>query len=293
LQFYKHLKGEPNKLSDIPADAVMDFLVSGGFEGSIPAGVRIAEQPAAEAIPKAAAKPAAPSASEIADLAGALKNTFGKRISQQEATERATAAVAKHPGDFDNAFREAVAPNVPPVRPPVPIAKPETQATPPPKPTTAPTFERTLANASAQRQLGSPDLGPPVRPITGAPTAGTPADIAQTRAIQDSIRNQMEREGQVTDLGQNRGFLAGNAVEQGKWSNVAEARNPGKSAAARVPYPRFTENLKDIRLAPTPAPALTPAATAPWGITEPSEDLTAILKKSLEQAKKLREAREQ
>ena len=229
---------------------------------------------------KTVSQTAAPTAaSEVSDVASALKNTFGKAISQEDATSRATAAVAKHPGDFDNAFREAVSGETPAVKQPAPIAKPiaapqidfSKYGKPAPE-----TFERTLATANQREVLGAPDLGPTSiqLPKGPAPEVGTPQDIAETRNIQDAIRNQAEREAMLEDVGASRRFREGNAVEQGKWANVATART-GSDVSARVPYPRFTEGLEDINLHP-----FTGAAAQ-----VPPEDLVPILEKSLKQAK--------
>jgi hypothetical protein len=227
---------------------------------------------------------AAPAASsEVSDVASALKNTFGSKITQEDAAARAAQAVAKHPGDFDGAFREATASETPQVKQPAPIAKPV--ATPvkldmsTAKPIAPETFERTLATANKPEVMGAPDLGPPgvQLPKSPAPEVGTPEDLAETRNIQDAVRNQAEREAMLEDVRQRRSFREGNAVEQGKWANVATART-GSDVTARVPYPRFTEGLDEIDLHP-----FTGAAAQPV----PPEDLVPILEKSLKAAKKM------
>ena len=249
-----------------------------GLPGRVTGGPKVAPTYEPSATPEAVAPAIAQS--EVSDVASALKNTFGKAISQEDATSRATAAVAKHPGDFDNAFREAVSGETPAVKQPAPIAKPvaapQIDFSKYGKP--AETFERTLATANAQHPLASPDLGPTKveLPKGPAPEAGTPQDIAETRSIQEAIRNQAEREGMIEDVQQRRAFRTGNAVEQGKWANVATART-GSDVTARVPYPRFTEGLDEIDLHPFTGSA----AAQPI----PPEDLVPILEKSLKAAK--------
>ena len=258
-----------------------------GLPGRVTGGPKVAPQftpqPASEVAPEIAA----PAANEVSDLASALKNTFGKGISAEDAQARATAAVAKHPGDFDSAFREAVSPETPQVKEPVQIAKPVAPVrvwNTPQRPQIdfskygkpAETFERTLVTANQREVLGAPDLGPTSiqLPKGPAPEVGTPQDIAETRNIQDAIRNQAEREAMLEDVGASRRFREGNAVEQGKWANVATART-GSDVSARVPYPRFTEGLEDINLHP-----FTGAAAQ-----VPPEDRVPILEKALKQAK--------
>ncbi len=129
-----------------------------------------------------------------------------------------------------------------------PIAAPPTEAPPVSIPRATTPLSETAAYSTGPRPVIA-------RP---GPVPGSPEDIAETKGIQEQIRNAAEQEGRTINSQNKREWFARN--------------QPGKTKGELTGTPE-----KPVKFTKTPGIAV-PA--------NPNEDLTPILKKSLEQARK-------